>query len=71
MYAAVFQKSIAKSQSLRTVMVAADDENRQISLGQPTQKIVKQRHRLRRRYALIVDIPCDQHRIRLFGVNDL
>ena len=71
MDAAVLQKPVAKSQSLWAVMIAADDKNWQLPFGQTTEKIVKQRNSLRRRHTLVIHVTCDQHGVRLLGVDNL
>ena len=51
---------------LRGIVVAADDEDIEVSPGQPDEELVKQAHSLRRGDGLVVDIPSDHHRVGLF-----
>ena len=60
----------AEGQPFGTVMVAADDQHRDLPLGQAAQKVVKQRYRLRRGHAFVVYVAGDEHGVRLFLVDD-
>ena len=66
-----FEKFAAVMQSLIRVMIAADHINGNISFGQTTQKPVQHAGRRFTGNRLIINIPCDQHRIHGFFIDDL
>ena len=65
-----FKESPAEGQPLRRVMVAADDQHREVPLRQTAEKIVQQGHSLRGGNGLVVDIACNQNSVGMLAVND-
>ena len=51
-------------------MVSADEAGLHAARGKLHQKIIEQRHRLRRRDGFVVNVACDEHRIRRFAVDN-
>ena len=68
---AQFQQASGEGQPLGAVVIAADDQHRNLPFGQTAEKIVEQSHCLGRGDALVIDISGDQHRVGLFVVDDL
>ena len=66
MDAAFRHDASAVSHPRRRVMVAADNEHRLPVRRKLRKEVVEQPHRLRRRRALVVDVPGNQHGVRLF-----
>ena len=69
--AAALHEPTTEGHTLRGVVVAADDKNPQLPLGQAHQEVVQQRHRLGGGHRLVVDITGNQHPVRLLPVDDL
>ena len=70
MDAAPFHHPPAKGQTVGGVVVAADEQNRQIARGQLGEKTVEQVHRLSLGDRAVVHIPRDQHRVGFLPVDD-
>ena len=70
MNAGCIDQAVGKRKPLGGIVVAADDENRQLALSQPHQKIIKQLHSLGGRNRFIIHITGDQHTVRIFFVNN-
>ena len=71
MYAAFAHQPAAKRQAFRRVVIAADDEDLHFPRRKLHQKFVKNADRLRGRHRFVVDIPCDQYRVRMLALRDL
>jgi len=61
----------SERQALCRVMVSADEAGLHAARGKLHQKIIEQRHRLRRRDGFIVNVACDEHRIRRLTVDNV
>ena len=59
-----------EGQTLRAVMVAADDQHREVPLRQTAEEIVQQGHRLCGGNGLVIDVAGDQHGVGMLAVND-
>ena len=71
MDAAGIHNTRSKCNSLRRIMVSADNEYLKLSFGQLNEKVVKQLNCLRRGNRFVVDISGNDHTIRLFSINDI
>ena len=60
----------AKGQPLGGIVIAADEDYRQVSPGQLGQEIVQQAHGFGGRHGFVVYIACDQHAVGLLCVHD-
>ena len=60
----------SERQALCRVMVSADEAGLHAARGKLHQKIIEQRHRFRRRDGFIVNVACDEHRIRRLAVDN-
>ena len=64
----------AEGQALGGIVVAADEKDRDLLPGQGGEKVVQQGHSLGRRQGAVIDVPGNEHRIRLLlpgNVQDL
>ena len=71
MHTAPVQKAGAERDSLRRVVVPADDEDLQISSCEIVQEVVKQLNSLGRRNGLVVDVARQDHRIRFLPFDNV
>ena len=71
MHAAPVQKPGAERDSLRRVVVPADDEDLKILSCEIVQEVVKQLHGFGRRNGLVVNVARQDHRIRFLPVDDV
>ena len=65
------QKRAVLIEPLRTVVIPADDHNLRVRgrLVQLKEKIVEETNRFGRRNRFVVDVPRDEHGVRLFFLN--
>ena len=69
--AAGVHQTAAEGQTLRAVVVPADDEHRKLSLGQLAEKIVKHRDGLPGGDGFVIDVPADQQGLGLLFIEDI
>ena len=66
----MFHQPAAEGHPFRRIVVAADEKDLQLPLGQPAEEVIQQLHRFGRGDGAVVDVAADQNGVGALLIDD-